>query len=99
MTDNLEKQAKVDVQPAYDPPQALRMGSMHTGEGGIAACADGSGFVGDCASGASATNWCYMVGNSAGLGCDTSGNTPGEGCFGSGNSATLECVSAGNGFV
>jgi hypothetical protein len=98
MTDKLEKQTKIDVQPAYDPPQALRMGGMHTGEGG-AACADGSGFDGACNSGTGASNWCFQVGNSAAVGCDTSGNTPVGECNTSGMSATLMCNSAGNGFA
>lgn len=100
MTEKLEKQAKVDAQPTYDPPQALRLGGLHTGEGGITptCTVPGSGAVGDCGTGASATGWCYVAGNTADFGCDASGNTASTSCYGDGGSAITECNTTGSGF-
>lgn len=55
------------LQPAYEPPRALRMRGMHTGTGGfVPVCeAPGSGAEGDCGTGNSATGWCDENGSSA----------------------------------
>jgi hypothetical protein len=73
MADKSENQAMADSQPAYDPPQALRMSSVRAGTG---LCANlGSGDADYCNTGNSAT----------GDGCDQ-GDAAG-GCAGFGNSA------------
>ncbi|MBU0491070.1 MAG: hypothetical protein KKB13_04405 [Chloroflexi bacterium] len=101
----MEKESKIlrptDGRPAYEAPRALRLDGPHTGEGGITptCTTPGSSAVGDCGSGASATGWCYVEGNSADYGCDTSGNTAGTACYGDGNTATTECNTVGNSFA
>jgi hypothetical protein len=74
MTDKPENQVMADTQPAYDPPQALRMGDIHAGAGGtgcvqgsavmvISGCRDGIGADGDCSTGDGANPLCTSTGN------------------------------------
>lgn len=65
------KKLELDTQPAYDPPQALRLGDVHTGAGGVL-CSNGSGDVAECTVGFSASI-CDNNGNTADL-CDPTGN-------------------------
>lgn len=100
----MEKESKIlrptDDRPAYEPPRALRLDGTHTGEGGITptCTVPGSGAVGDCGTGASATGWCYVQGNTADFGCDASGNTAGTDCLSDGSTATVVCSTSGSGF-
>jgi hypothetical protein len=100
MKQKIESSQAVDNRPAYEPPRALRLDGTHTGEGGIVPTCEipGSSAVGDCATGAGATGWCYAEGNSAEVGCDVSGNTAGTDCLGDGGAATVVCSTVGNGF-
>jgi hypothetical protein len=77
MTDKLEKQAGVAIQPTYDPPQALRMGDIRAGAGGTPCAQPGSGDVGYCSAGSGAQ----------GDGCDP-GNAASV-CTGPGNDAEI----------
>jgi hypothetical protein len=74
MTDKPENQVMADTQPAYDPPQALRMGDIHAGAGGIL-CEAGSGIQGPCQAGIGATPECLANGDGA-LNCNDLGNSP-----------------------
>lgn len=77
MTDRPKNQIEADTQPTYDPPQALRMGDIHAGTGGIT-CMDGSGVPGWCNAGNSAAGECTGDGNNAaGSYCTGVGNNPG----------------------
>jgi hypothetical protein len=65
MTDKLEKQAKVEGQPTYDPPQALRMGDVRAGAGGVICQQPGSGDTGFCSPGSGALGDGCQEGNGA----------------------------------
>jgi hypothetical protein len=77
MTDKPENQVTANTQPVYDPPQALRMGSVRAGTG---LCVN---------QGSSDVDYCSIGNNATGDGCDQ-GISAG-GCAGSGNSAD-SCV-------
>jgi hypothetical protein len=64
---------EVDTQPAYDPPQALRMGDIHAGAGGVSCAEAGSGFQGSCLPGTSAAVDC-STGDGATGNCIQPGN-------------------------
>jgi hypothetical protein len=78
MTDQLENQTMADTQPTYEPPQALRMGNIHTGAGGgqcalpgsadmaVSGCRSSPGADTDCSTGDGARSSCTDIGNSAG---------------------------------
>jgi hypothetical protein len=70
MTDKREKQTGVEGQPAYDPPQALRMGDVRAGAGGTACRQPGSGYSGNCQAGDVPDGDCLTVGGTA-LTCST----------------------------
>jgi hypothetical protein len=61
MTDKTENQAMTDTQPAYDPPQALRMGAIRAG-------------AGQCEVGSGDQDYCYPGNNAAGEGCMEDGS-------------------------
>ena len=67
------KKLEFDAQPAYDPPQALRLGDTHTGAGGVL-CDTGSGDEVECTAGFSAST-CNVTGNTAGV-CFQAGSGP-----------------------
>jgi hypothetical protein len=74
MTDKSENQAMANTQPAYDPPQALRMGDIHAGTGGVGCTQPGSGDTAICDTGNSASPECLADGNGA-LNCIDLGNS------------------------
>jgi hypothetical protein len=80
MTNKPKNPIEIDTQPAYDPPQALRMGDIHAGTGGspceptgsaamVAGCQDGGEASGDCSTGGAA-DFCTSTGNSPLVGTD-----------------------------
>jgi hypothetical protein len=75
MTDKPKNQIEADTQPAYDPPQALRMGDIHAGTGGTGCTLPGSG-ASPCGAGNSAVGECLGDGTGAGYYCTTTGNSP-----------------------
>ena len=81
MTDKPKNPIEIDTQPAYDPPQALRMGDIHAGSGGGVCNPSGSGDTGYCTTGNNAAgDGCIENGNSAfncyqqGVGAEISGD-------------------------
>lgn len=94
MTDKLENQTTPDAQPAYDPPQALRVASVRAGAG---LCSNqGSGDYDYCNVGNNAGGDGCGQGIAAG-GCAASGNAAAS-CFANGETAAQSCSDLGNGF-
>jgi len=75
MVNERNRDAAAGLEPAYEPPRALRVGGLHAGTGGTpAGCRGaGSGAEGDCATGNSATVMCFDNGSSADK-CDGEGS-------------------------
>jgi hypothetical protein len=83
----MEKECKIlrstDTRPAYDPPQAMRLSHVHTGEGlcdpagsgDLEACyVPGSTAQNECLSeGIGAIGWCLYPGQSATASCEAPG--------------------------
>jgi hypothetical protein len=76
MTDKPENQVTANTQPVYDPPQALRMGDIHAGAGGITCGQPGSGDTGYCSTGNSAQGDGCSPGNAASV-CAAAGSGAG----------------------
>ena len=86
MEDKSKDRATAHTQPAYDPPQAMRLSQVHTGQG---LCeVPGSGDF----------EACYEPGNTAAVECLVGLSADGA-CLYSGSSATLDCLSPGNQYI
>jgi hypothetical protein len=80
MTDQSENQVITsDGQPAYDPPQALRMGDIHAGAGQIQCENPGSSdLAGACRSTGPSANTDCSTGDGALISCTSDGNSAGN---------------------